>query len=89
MAFQKAVQKGGRGGFWVPPPGSFSQGVSAILACVFLHPVDPGQGGICQEGKQLPKAVTRVQTLLAQFGIFGVLLSSVPWGPHFPLPPPL
>lgn len=85
MAFQKAVQKEG----WLVvflgfPPPFFAQGVSTILACVFPHPVDLGQGGICQEGKQLPKAVTRVQSSLVQFGIVGLLLISVFWALIFP-----
>lgn len=69
------------------PPAFFLQGVSAILVCVFPHPVDPGQGGIFQEGKQLPKAVIRAQSLLVQFGIVGLLLTSVFWAPYFPPPP--
>lgn len=83
MAFQKAVQKEG----WLVvflgfPPPFFAQGVSTILACVFPHPVDLGQGGICQKGKQLPKAVTRVQSSLVPFGIVGLLLISVFWAPY-------
>lgn len=66
-----------------PPPLSFFlQGVSAILACVFPHLADPGQGGICQEGKQLPKAVTRAQSSPVQFGVVGLLLTSVFWAPY-------
>lgn len=76
MAFQKAVQEGG---FF----SSFCKGVSAILVYVFPHPVDPGQGDICQEGKQLPEAVTRVQSWLVQFGIVGLLLTSFIRDPLF------
>lgn len=62
---------------------SFCKGVSAILVYVFPHPVDPGQGDICQKGKQLPEAVTRVQSWLVQFGIVGLLLTSFIRDPLF------
>lgn len=64
------------------PPPFFVQGVSTILACVFAHPVDLGQGGICQEGEQLPKAMARVQSSLVQFGIARLLLTSFFWAPY-------
>lgn len=67
-------KKVGRLFFWVFLPlfFFFVQGVSTILECVFPHPADLGQGGICQEGQQLPKAVTRVQSSLVQFGVVGL-----------------
>lgn len=62
---------------------SFCKGVSAILAYVFPRPLDPGQGDICQEGKRLPEAVTRMQRWMVQFGIDGLLLTFFFWDPHF------
>ena len=88
MAFQKAVQKGGWL-FWVFFffPLLFLQGVSAISVCVFPHSVDPGQRGVCQEGKQLPEALTRVQGTLIQFTIAELLLTAFFWAPHSPPAP--